>query len=145
LQFCLPLLLFVSIMATLGGCNQRDASRKPTFPLTGTVRVDGAPAEGVLVKITDVDGHDPSDPTFSTAYTDPQGKFQLSTYDAGDGVPEGEYLVTFMWGQVNPLTMQFGGPDKLQGRYDDPETSEFRVKVEAGKPTEMGEIQLTTK
>jgi hypothetical protein len=141
-----PLFLTLIAIALLaGGCSRRDPSRKPTYPLTGTVLVDGIPAEGVLVKITDIGVADLENPTFSTAFTDAQGQFQLSTYDAGDGVPEGEYSVTFMWGEVNMFSMQYGGPDKLNDRYNDPEKSEFRIRVEAGKRTDMGEIRLTTR
>jgi 5-hydroxyisourate hydrolase-like protein (transthyretin family) len=145
LRTCPSVLPIVVVALLLGGCSQRDPSWKPTFPLTGTVLVDGTPAEGVLVQITEVGQPDLENPTFSSAYTDAQGKFALSTYEAGDGVPEGEYFVTFMWGQVNMLSMQYGGPDKLNNRYHDPEKSEFRIRVDAGKPTDMGEIQLTTK
>ena len=84
-------------------------------------------------------------PTFSTANTDAEGKFKVSTYESGDGIPEGTYAVTFMWGQVNLMTMSYGGPDKLNDRYSDPETSTFKVTVKRGEPANMGKLLLTTK
>jgi hypothetical protein len=125
------------------GCEKRDPTWKATYPLTGTLIVDGSPAEGVLVEATDVKGLDATNPTMSTAFTDANGQFKFSTYEQGDGVPDGEYLVTFMWGTLNPMSMQYGGPDKLKNRYNDPEKSEFRVQV-AGKPVDMGRIELST-
>jgi hypothetical protein len=32
----------------------------------------------------------------------------------------------------------------LKNRYSDSKTSEFKVTVKAGEPTELGEIKLTT-
>ena len=129
----------------LGACGGHKGYRKPTFPVTGTVYVDGQPADQLQVTLHDVKGMDSKHPTLSSAYTDTEGKFTLNTYGIGDGVPEGEYKVTFMWGQSNTLSMQYGGPDKLNDRYTLPEKSEYRVKVEKGKPADMGKIDLTTK
>jgi hypothetical protein len=127
------------------GCKSRNADWKPTQPVTGVLIVDGNPAEGVQVTLNDLAGIDESQPTFSQTYSDKDGKFTLSTYEQGDGVPEGDYVLTFFWGQINPLSMQFGGPDKLNQRYSDPASSAFKVKVEKGKPVDLGKIELTTK
>jgi hypothetical protein len=144
LRFCFPFLLLLALaIPLLLGCQKRDPSWKPTYPLTGTLIVDGSPAEGVLVEATDVKGLDATNPTMSTAFTDADGQFKFSTYEQGDGVPDGEYLVTFMWGQLNPMSMQYGGPDKLKNRYNDPDQSEFRVQVD-GKGVDMGRIELST-
>ena len=70
---------------------------------------------------------------------------EIATYEASDGVPEGEYVLTFMWGKINLISGGYGGPDKLNGRYTDPETSEVKVTVKAGEATELGTIELTTK
>jgi hypothetical protein len=83
-------------------------------------------------------------PTISSAFTDKQGKFSISTYEQADGVPVGSYVLTFEWGQWNMMSMQYGGPDKLNGKYSDPKTSEVRFEVKAGEPTDLGTIKLTT-
>lgn len=113
--------------------------------MTGEVYVDGNPAGQVQVTCHNVQGIDTEHPTFSQALTNEEGKFSISTYEAADGVPEGEYVLTFMWGQIDLFKGGYGGPDKLRGRYSDPKASQFRVTVEAGKPTDMAKTELTTK
>ena len=141
------LVVFVSAAALfpLVGCREPGSDWKPTEPLSGVLLVDGEPAEGVQVTLHNVAGIDAKQPTFSQGFSDKEGKFKLSTYEEGDGVPEGDYVLTFFWGQINPLSMQFGGPDKLQEKYQDPAQSKFKVKVEKGKPVDLGRIELTTK
>lgn len=131
------------LFALVSGCSGGD-NRKPTYPVTGVVLVDGQPAEAVRITLNDVKGMDPNQPTFSETFSDKDGKFAVSTYEQGDGVPEGEYVLTFYWGTINPLNMQYGGEDKLKRKYADPATSKFRIKVENGKPTDMGRIELST-
>lgn len=139
-------LVAVSIVVVFTACSRKPQQfRKETVPVKGEVYVDGNPASNLQVTLHDVKGMDTQHPTFSTAMTDDKGKFVVSTYNQGDGVPEGEYTITFMWGQLNLLSMQYGGPDKLKGRYSDPKKSQFRCKVEKGKPTDLGKIELTTK
>ncbi|MBI2481883.1 MAG: hypothetical protein HYV60_25520 [Planctomycetia bacterium] len=112
--------------------------------MNGEVVVDGQPASGVSVTLHDVKGIDGQQPTFSSATTDESGKFSVSTYDAGDGVPVGEYVLTFTWGEFNVVSRSMEG-DKLNGKHSDPKTSEHKVTVVAGTPTDMGRIELTTK
>lgn len=74
---------------------------------------------------------------------DDDGKFDFSTYDKGDGVPFGKYVVTFVElhreksaaSKAAPAglksqgaslraggpSMRFWGPDELKGIYSDPE------------------------
>jgi len=128
----------------VSACKEETGFRKETFPLTGEVYVDGKPASGVQVTLHDVKGMDREHPTASQAMTDENGKFAVSTYELSDGVPEGEYVLTFMWGEMNLLSMQYGGPDKLKGRYSDPKKSTQRVQVQKGTPPNVGRIELTT-
>jgi hypothetical protein len=133
-----------AILVALASCSREDANRKSTYPVTGELYVDGKPAASVLVTLHDLAGVDESQPTFSTTFTGDDGRFSLSTYEEGDGVPEGEYAVTFFWGELNPISLQYGGEDKLTGRYNDPKNPPVKVKVEAGKPTDLKRIELTT-
>lgn len=126
------------------GCSEPASDRKPTIPVTGVVYVDGQPAEGLAVTLHEVTGRDTQNPTISSGVTDASGAFKISTYEAGDGAPAGEYNATFSWGQMNLVSMQFEG-DKLKGKYASPEKSKSRLKVEEGKPVDMGKIELSTK
>ncbi len=129
----------------LTACSGNKINKKETYPVTGKVTVDGAPAAELKVVLHDDKGMDTANPTMSMGFTDAEGKFAVSTYDQSDGVPAGDYTLTFEWGQLNVLSMEYGGPDKLNGKYNDPKTSTIKVKVEAGKPTDMGTIELTAK
>ncbi|HID74375.1 MAG TPA: hypothetical protein EYP56_00055 [Planctomycetaceae bacterium] len=129
----------------LCGCGEEGKPRKKTYPVTGEVYVDGKPASQLAVRCVSVQGIDKENPTTSSAFTDENGKFEISTYETADGVPEGEYILTFEWGQWNLVSGQYGGPDKLKGRYKDPKKSTVRFKVEGGKPVDLGRIELSTK
>jgi hypothetical protein len=76
--------------------------------------------------------------------TKEDGTFAVSTFEAGDGAPAGEYVATFAWGEARGLGIDTDS-DKLSGRYSNPETSEYHVTVKEGEPTDMGRIELTTK
>jgi hypothetical protein len=137
--------LLSGALVAIASCSSRDPNWKETFPVTGEVYVDGQPAAMLQVALHDRVGIDKSQPTFSSTFTGNDGRFALSTYEDGDGVPAGEYAITFLWGELNMFSMQYGGPDKLRGQYSDPKKTTFEVKVEPGKPTDLGRIELSTK
>ena len=138
LVFCL------STVCVLAGCSQKDPNRKPTSPVTGTVYVDGQPAVGVQIMLTDTRGMDSAKPTVSTSITKEGGAFSVSTYDESDGVPPGEYVLTFTWGEYDVFSRSYRD-DKLKKRYIDPAKSETRITVVEGQPVEMGRIDLKTR
>ena len=90
-------------------------------------------------------GLDPDNPTFPNGYTDDEGRPVISTYASGDGAPEGEYRVTFFWGQVNPLSMSYGGPDRLGGRYQDAAQSQVLLRVSGQDANDLGVVDLATR
>lgn len=102
------------------------------MPVRGLVTYKGAAAPGVTVQF-----HTTGEPqgmaeiyaAKPSAVTDVEGKFALSTYEEGDGVAAGEYVVTFEWKDFDPLKNGYSGPDRLKGKYADPKTSEFRVTI----------------
>jgi hypothetical protein len=126
-------------------CGENLPDRKETVPVTGEVYVDGQPAAQLQVKCHDVNGMDTEDPTVSSAMTGQDGKFAISTYLTADGVPEGEYVLTFAWGKFDMISKAYVGPDKLKARYLNPQNSEHRFKVEPGEPTDLERIELSTK
>lgn len=135
---------FLLLAILLSGCEGRDPNWKETYPVTGEVYVDGSPVAGLKVQCTDLAGLDKENPTLSGALTDDQGKFVISTYESADGMPVGEYVLTFTWGDYNSISRSFG-PDKLKNKFADPKKSEHKFTVEKGKPTDLGRIELTTK
>jgi hypothetical protein len=142
----LHLCLLAVVCLTAASCSSDEPFRKETFPVIGKVTVDGAaPGSPIQVHCHPVGGMDTTHPTFSQTETLADGTFKISTYESGDGVPEGDYKITFIWQNFNIMTREYSGPDKLNTRYSDPEKAEFKITVKKGEPNDMGEIKLTTK
>ncbi len=137
-------LWFLPVSLLVFGCQTRYPNEKRCIPVTGEVYVDGQPAAGVLVACHPAGGIDVNQPTVTQGITNAQGRFELTTYEAGDGAPLGEYRLTFTWQDFKVLSASFSGPDKLKGRYDDAEKSDIRLTVVEGKPMDLGRIELAT-
>lgn len=129
------------------GCSeeQRGGPREITSPITGVIHVDGKPVGDLRVKAVPENPQGVNESLSISGFTDPEGKFSLSTYEAGDGAPEGDYKLTFMWGQRSLMSGGYGAPDKLKKKYLDPKKSEHSVSVIKGVPNDLGIIELTTK
>ncbi len=127
------------------GCAKAGPPRKQTHKVTGVLTVDGQPPNAPLqIQCHDVAGMDTTMPTLSQAISQPDGKFEIATYQKGDGIPIGEYVLTVSWREFNAVSMSYGGPDKLNKRYSDPKQSTLKFSV-VDKPVDLGEIKLTTK
>lgn len=83
------------------GCS-RGPSRPKTYPVSGTVTLNGQPVEGATVVFVpkSVAGGPAAPasaqaqgPQVATGETDAQGRYQLGTFGKGDGAVPGEYLV----------------------------------------------------
>jgi hypothetical protein len=103
------------------------------FPVKGEVFHQGKPAEGALV-IFHRQGSPGPGPLTPHGRVKGDGTFELTTYEAGDGAPSGEYAITFFWPEPpkSPVDDPDSGPDRLRGRYSDPQTSPLRVKIQEG-------------
>ena len=132
----------VAAVVLVAGCQrQQGPERLPTVPVRGQVTVNGVPAPSLTVKF-----HSRGEPQGQaeiyaakpSAMTDGDGSFAVSTYEHGDGVAAGTYAVTFEWLTYNLLQNSYGGPDKLGGKYADPEKTPFEVTVTGDEE----EIQL---
>jgi len=134
----------LSALILSAGCGQ-PSNEKAVFQIKGKVLVDGQPADQVQVVFHDVAGLDKASPTYPQGFTNPDGTLRISTYADGDGVPEGEYKVTFKQQEYNMLSRNFSGPDKLKEKYADPKTTPFALKVGPGQSNDLGNVELTTK
>lgn len=138
----LGLLCALSLAA---GCGKSGPPRKATYTVKGKLTVDGAaPGSSLQLTCHNKAGMDTNMPTVSHAMSEPDGSFSIATYEKGDGVPAGEYTLTVKWQEFNSMSMSFGGPDKLNSRYADPQKSEITFTVKDA-PVDLGEIKLTTK
>ena len=138
-----PMLLMLAALFAVG-CSRSGpvpANPKKVVPVTGTVHVDGAPADKVEVKLHPDSGRDEKNPTVSMDFSGPDGKFEITTYYQGDGAPPGDYTVTFrqiLNTAVKPVQ------DELRGKYNNPANSTVKVSVSAEQESvDMGVIELT--
>ncbi len=139
-----PLLLLLAVVVGCGGGDP--AFRKPTSPAKGKVTVDGnAPGSGIQIQCHPVAAADTLHPTVSATETDADGNFSISTYEAGDGLPAGEYTLTFTWQEFNVMSRSYSGKDQLNGRYRDPKASSITLTVKEGEESDIGVVSLTTK
>ena len=122
----------------LASCS-KSAGRKPVFPVSGRVLLpDGKPAEHALVVLHPV-GETAEGAGKPHAKVSADGTFKLTTYDADDGAPAGEYRVTVeLWlagkGDEPPA-------NRLNPKFSKPETSGLTATVGTG-PTELKPIEL---
>lgn len=135
------------VLGALPGCAKKAAPfRKAVIPVKGRITVDGkAPATPIKIECQNTGTLDNVHPTVSWCMTGDNGSFALSTYENGDGVPEGEYALTFLWGEMNLVSMSYGGKDKLNKKYTKPADSPAKFTAKEGTPVDLGEIALTTK
>ena len=134
-------LLFLSLITIGCGGERKPPNPKPVIPVSGVILVDGKPVEGIQIKFHAVTP-DPENATLSMAKTDDEGAFVAWTYRADDGVPPGEYTLTFDdQSQAKPHLRS--NPDLFRGKYSDPKTSKFKLTVSEDEgPVDMGVIEL---
>ena len=86
-----PAKLALSILVTVGivltGCS--NSSQPPTYPVTGTVTMQGKPVAGAAITFVPTGNEGEA----ASAITDSEGKYALTTWQAGDGARPGEYRV----------------------------------------------------
>jgi hypothetical protein len=117
--------LAVSSLVTVGivltGCS--NSSRPPTYPVTGTVTLQGKPVAGAVVTFvpTGTEG------AAASAITDSEGKYALTTWEAGDGARPGEYGV-----KVSKQELAAVDPAKMVQNLSIEE--EQKIYVESKKP-----------
>ena len=120
-----------SLSFTLTGCGKVN-DQLPVIPLQGKVTHKGKPLANALVALHPVN---PTDPRATTcrATTDAEGNFSVSTYNANDGAPAGEYKVTVECYQLKGSGSSLEpGPNILPVKYSQPGTTDFTVSVAEG-------------
>lgn len=119
-------------------------SEPRTARVVGRILVNRQPAAELAVLAHELRRLEQGQPPIATTCTARDGVFTLASDASEEGLPEGEYVLTFLWGQRHPATAAYRGPDKLQSRYADPRTTPIRLSVESGKPIDLGLIELST-
>ena len=84
-------------MVVLAGCGR---GRERTYPVSGTVRIDGRPLAGCMIMFR------PEQGPVASGWLDDEGRFELTTYRPRDGAVAGRHQV---W--LAPPETQFDIPD----------------------------------
>ncbi len=127
-------LALLTLLAALG-CGKSDG-RKPVFPVSGVATAKGEPMAGAMISFHPLNDPDPR-ALKAQATAGKDGRFALTTYTSGDGVPAGEYAVTIYWpskrakGKEADLTAEEEPipPDRLNREHADPKTTKLRATV----------------
>jgi hypothetical protein len=134
-------------LKTVGG------QRASVAKFAGKVLIDGKPPGDIRPAATLIILYDPKNPPTSSrlpiyAVCKPDdGSFEFTTYNKGDGVPTGSYIVLFaQMEQILMINTGFYPPDRFKNLYNDPETSAFKIEVTApGKSDWLFELEVAGK
>ena len=128
-------------LAILAGCGAKN-QLPARFPVRGQVLQAGKPVADAIVTFH------PVSPAVGVAqkpiaYSDGEGRFSLTTFETGDGAPEGEYAVTVELRAQRMVGEEVvrDGRNLLPVRYGKPDTSKLTFKVAAGE-NEMPPIDM---
>ena len=117
--------LAISILVTVGivltGCS--NSAQPPTYRVTGTVIMQGKPVAGAVITFVPTSNEGEA----ASAITDPDGKYALTTWRAGDGARPGEYRV-----KVSKQEQTAVDPSKMVKNLSIEE--EQKIYVESKKP-----------
>lgn len=138
----------------LGGACNRGTTKPKTYPVTGTVTMNGQPVAGATVTFTPKEPAGPGQagPQAASAVTDDQGRYQIGTFAKGDGALPGEYLVSVTKYEGGGPTGGGSGSEEeyrppvpgeevpvpknvLPAQYANPNSSGLSFKVEAKSNT----------
>jgi hypothetical protein len=120
--------------------------RRLCYPADGTLLLNGQPVENAEVVLhymvppaEQAKAGNKKLMRSSDGLTDAQGRFYLSTYTNGDGVPAGDFVVT-----LTPFKSRTGLPVQapvLDKKYAKPETSPLRAQIKEGKNELKWDVQ----
>ena len=128
-------LIAIFALGAVTGCNTKSGpERVPTFPVSGTISFQGKPIPGAFValhpKTTQENVPSPR------ANVGADGSLKITTYDGGDGAPEGEYVVTVEWYKpIKNGADVISGPNVIPKKYASAQTSDITIKVAAQENT----------
>lgn len=143
MSFLCRLTKFVPVCAVLllAGCGSQEPGRIPVIKTTGRLTFKDQPVEGAFL-VLHPKAETTTDLPRPTALVKPDGSFQPTTFDSGDGAPAGEYVVTVEWRKLVQAGGEWKpGPNLLPQKYSSPQTSDIVVRVAEGL-TELPPIAL---
>lgn len=131
-----PLGLVLAMTAWVG-CNSKNYDTVETFPVTGTLQINGVPAQGAEVRFWPKSAQPGLKyPIAPSGRVDASGTYHLTSYEGPDGAPPGDYAVTVSW--PDPDWRPPGGgmppppPDRLMGKFANQEKAVLDFTVVQG-------------
>lgn len=124
-------------VATLG-CGG-EAWHAETYPASGRITINGKPPAGAVVELRAVEEQPDVRNSRPWAVVREDGSYTLTTYEAGDGAPAGEYAVTIRW---PPDVSQPSLADRLGGAFSRAERSRWNATISPGE-NELPPIEIT--
>jgi len=129
--------LVLAVAFGITGCG---SDRLAVHPVRGQVLIEGKPAENAYVVFHPQGGAEEVQKLRPYGRADADGYFNLTTFETGDGAPAGEYKVTVICPGPAPgmdpnnsdPELATAGPDRLRGRFVNPETTTLRTTVSSG-------------
>ncbi|GAA4434044.1 hypothetical protein [Bremerella cremea] len=119
------------------GCYSSSNWQERTYPVTGTVTINGQKAENAFVVLYSSEGKVDVRGSQPWAIVEADGTFRMTTYERGDGAPVGTYDLTLYW----PKSPMGDRADRLKGAYSSPDKAVMSVTVERGT-NELPPIEL---
>lgn len=129
-------LLIVTLVLATSGCKTRPGTeRLPVHPVSGKLTYQGKPAVGALVVLNFVNENPiTKNLTKPHGIVQADGSFKISMYEAGDGAPAGDYVVTVsLFKPGSGDDEERGELDAYGGRFLNPGTSQIKVTVKEGE------------
>ncbi|QDS86037.1 hypothetical protein EC9_01950 [Rosistilla ulvae] len=142
-----PLVLFV-------GCGGRKSDRwtrdrPPVYPVSGQVLLDGEPLPQATVLFQPIAPEGKP----GSAVTDDQGRFEVQTFDPGDGLTEGTHRVAIkkiaMVDKAGNIVAEVGEPGSVTEKnfvpkqFSDFEKSGLEITVSTDGENQLEAFQLT--
>jgi hypothetical protein len=122
----------VLAVLAVAGCGGDDG-RLDVYPVTGTITYQGKPIEGAKVYFFGQgDKLRAAGVPVPEGQTDANGKFELKTYEPGDGAPAGTYGVAISWMEVVSPSDDPEAQverDRFGGRYSEVDKSGLTATV----------------
>lgn len=146
------LALSIVVATTISATGCGGPERVELHPATGQIAQAGKAARGARVTLhpaaSVVDERIKA--LRPSGVADDSGKYVLSTYVPGDGVPAGDWVATVVWpdprvdaGRRQEIEAEGNSvPDVLQNRYAKPESSPWKVTIAPG-PNDLPAIDLS--
>jgi hypothetical protein len=121
--------LACGLCAITVGCSNH--THTPVYPVHGQVLLNGKPLADAIVSFHPQNAG--VQDVFPTAHTDADGRFAMTSFEQGDGAPEGSYSISLVCFRSRPVRNGEGHADNVvPHRYANPESSKLTATVVSG-------------